>query len=98
MFPSMIISKETSGDAEIDKQDSVETQHQTTGAANAGKVITTFYRQGGNAPTFSTPNLTGIDKIYENQYETAEIGILKAHRIPSANLISGLNSKGAGLT
>ena len=98
MFPSMIISKETSGDAEIDKQDSVETQHQTTGAANAGKVITTFYRQGGNAPTFSTPNLTGIDKIYENQYETAEIGILKAHRIPSANLISGLNSKGAGFT
>ena len=98
MFPSMIISKETSGDAEIDKQDSVETQHQTTGAANAGKVITTFYRQGGNAPTFSTPNLTGIDKIYENQYETAEIGILKAHRIPSANLISGLNSKGSGFT
>jgi len=98
MFPSMIISKETSGDSEIDKQDSVETQHQTTGAANAGKVITTFYRQGGNAPTFSTPNLTGIDKIYENQYETAEIGILKAHRIPSANLISGLNSKGAGFT
>ena len=98
MFPSMIISKETSGDSEIDKQDSVETQQQTTGAANAGKVITTFYRQGGNAPTFSTPNLTGIDKIYENQYETAEIGILKAHRIPSANLISGLNSKGAGFT
>jgi len=98
MFPSMIISKETSGDAEIDKQDSVETQNQTTGAANAGKVITTFYRQGGNAPTFSTPNLTGIDKIYENQYETAEIGILKAHRIPSANLISGLNSKGSGFT
>ena len=98
MFPSMIISKETSGDSEIDKQDSVETQNQTTGAANAGKVITTFYRQGGNAPTFSTPNLTGIDKIYENQYETAEIGILKAHRIPSANLISGLNSKGSGFT
>lgn len=98
MFPSMIISKETSGDANIDKQDSIETQQQTTGAANAGKVITTFYRQGGNAPTFSTPNLTGIDKIYENQYETAEIGILKAHRIPSANLISGLNSKGSGFT
>ena len=98
MFPSMIISKETSGDSEIDKQDSVETQQQTTGASNAGKVITTFYRQGGNAPTFSAASLNGLDKIYENQYETAEIGILKAHRIPSSNLISGLNSKGAGFT
>ena len=98
MFPSMIISKETSGDSESDKQDSVETQQQTTGASNAGKVITTFYRQGGNAPTFSAASLNGLDKIYENQYETAEIGILKAHRIPSSNLISGLNSKGAGFT
>ena len=98
MFPSMIISKETSGNDEQDKADSIETQSQTMGASNAGKVISTYYRQGGNAPTFSTPNLTGLDKIYENQYETAEIGILKAHRIPSANLISGLNSKGAGFT
>jgi len=98
MFPSMIISKETSGNDEQDKADAIETQAQTMGASNAGKVISTYYRQGGNAPTFSTPNLTGLDKIYENQYETAEIGILKAHRIPSANLISGLNSKGAGFT
>lgn len=98
MFPSMVISKETSGDPETDRRDSQETQAQTTGAANAGKVVSTYYRQGGNAPTFSSPSLSGLDKIYENQYETAEIGILKGHRIPSANLISGLNSKGAGFT
>lgn len=98
MFPSMVISKETSGDPETDRRDSQETQKQTTGAANAGKVVSTYYRQGGNAPTFSSPSLSGLDKIYENQYETAEIGILKGHRIPSANLISGLNSKGAGFT
>ena len=55
MFPSMIISKETSGNDEQDKADSIETQAQTMGASNAGKVISTYYRQGGNAPTFSTP-------------------------------------------
>jgi hypothetical protein len=98
MFPSMVISKETSGDPETDRRDAQETQRQTTGAANAGKVVSTYYRQGGNAPTFSSPSLSGLDKIYENQYETAEIGILKGHRIPSANLISGLNSKGSGFT
>ena len=98
MFPSMVVSKESSGDAETDRRDAIETQAQTTGAANAGKVITTYYREGGNAPTFSTPNMTGIDKVYEGQHATSEIGILKAFRIPSANLISGLNSKGAGFT
>ena len=98
MFPSMVISKETSGDPETDRRDSQETQSQVMGAANAGKVVSTYYRQGGNAPTFSAPSLSGLDKIYDSQYETAEIGILKGHRIPSANLISGLNSKGAGFT
>tara|TARA_R100000951_G_scaffold115853_1_gene125356 strand:+ start:2667 stop:4889 length:2223 start_codon:yes stop_codon:yes gene_type:complete len=98
MFPSMVISKETSGDPETDRRDSQETQAQVMGAANAGKVVSTYYRQGGNAPTFSAPSLSGLDKIYDSQYETAEIGILKGHRIPSANLISGLNSKGAGFT
>ena len=98
MFPSMVVSKESSGDANTDREDAIATQSQTTGAANAGKVVTTYYREGGNAPTFSTPNMTGIDKVYENQYATSEIGILKAFRIPSANLISGLNSKGAGFT
>jgi hypothetical protein len=98
MFPSMIVSKETSGDAKMDQKDSEATQDQVAGAANAGKVITTYYREGGNAPTFSTPNMTGIDKIYDGQYATAEIGIVKAFRIPSVNLISGLNSKAAGFT
>ena len=98
MFPSMVISKETSGDPETDRRDSQETQAQVMGAANAGKVVSTYYRQGGNAPTFSAPSLSGLDKIYDSQYETAEIGILKGHRIPSANLISGLNSKGSGFT
>ena len=98
MFPSMVVSKETSGDDEIDRADSERTQSQTAGAANAGKIITTYYPKGGNAPTFSTPNLTGLDKIYSEQYLSAEIGILKGWRIPSANLISGLNSKGSGFT
>jgi len=98
MFPSMVISKETSGNDDTDREDSERTQSQTAGAANAGKIITTYYPKGGNAPTFSTPNLTGLDKIYSEQYLSAEIGILKAWRIPSANLISGLNSKSSGFT
>tara|TARA_R110000803_G_scaffold210568_1_gene282682 strand:+ start:4700 stop:6853 length:2154 start_codon:yes stop_codon:yes gene_type:complete len=98
MFPSMVVSKETSGDDELDRADSEETQKQTAGAANAGKIVTTYYPKGGNAPTFSTPNLTGLDKIYSEQYLSAEIGIVKAWRIPSVNLISGLNSKSSGFT
>ena len=98
MFPSMVISKETSGNDDTDREDSERTQSQTAGAANAGKIVTTYYPKGGSAPTFSTPNLTGLDKIYSEQYLSAEIGILKAWRIPSANLISGLNSKSSGFT
>ena len=66
------------------------------GVANAGKVGTTYYPQGGSAPVFSTPNLSGIDKVYENQYNTAEAGILKAHGIPSPSLIAGLNVRPSG--
>lgn len=96
MFPSMLIAKETSGDTEKDKEDTILTQKQVSGVANAGKMISTYYPQGGTAPVFTTPNLTGLDKIYENQYATAEAGILKAWRIPSPTLISGLNVKSTG--
>ena len=96
MFPSMLIAKESSGDPEKDREDSELTAQSMAGVANAGKVGTTYYPQGGSAPVFSTPNLSGIDKVYENQYNTAEAGILKAHGIPSPSLIAGLNVRPSG--
>ena len=96
MFPSMLIAKESSGDPEKDREDSELTAQSMAGVANAGKVGTTYYPQGGSAPIFSTPNLSGIDKVYENQYNTAEAGILKAHGIPSPSLIAGLNVRPSG--
>lgn len=98
MFPSMIIAKETSGDVTLDEADTLETQRQASGVSVAGKVITTYFPQGGVAPVFTTPNLTGIDKVFENQYATSESGILKAHRIPSPSLISGLAPKATGFS
>lgn len=97
MFPSMVIAKPSSGDPDQDKLDAKETQKQMTGVANAGKIIQTYFPSGGQAPVFSTPNLTGLDKIYENQYAVAEAGILKAHSVPSPLLIAGLNQKSSGL-
>lgn len=98
MFPSMLIAKESSGDPDRDREDSELTAQSMAGVANAGKVGTTYYPQGGSAPVFTTPNLSGIDKVYENQYNTAEAGILKAHGIPSPSLIAGLNVRPSGFS
>lgn len=96
MFPSMLIAKESSGDPERDREDAELTAQSMSGVANAGKVGQITYPAGGQAPVFSTPNLSGIDKVYENQYNTAEAGILKAHSIPSPSLIAGLNVRNSG--
>ena len=98
MFPSMLIAKESSGDPERDREDAELTAQSMSGVANAGKVGQITYPAGGQAPVFSTPNLTGIDKVYENQYNTAEAGILKAHSIPSPSLIAGLNVRNSGFS
>jgi len=99
MFPSMLISKVTCGDPEKDKADAEATINQLSGASVAGKVAFDYRPAGAeNTTTFTTPNLTGLDKIYENQYQVAEIGILKAWQIPSPTLISGLNTKGSGFS
>lgn len=96
MFPSMIASYPSSGDPTQDEATAENIRNQATGVANAGKIITIPVPQGAETPTFSSPNLTGLDKIYENQYQVSEAGILKAHRIPSPSLISGLNTKTTG--
>lgn len=99
MFPSMIIDMVTSGTAESDKAAIDSIVEQMAGSANAGKLgVLTRPAGEGNQTNFITPNLTGLDKIYENQYQTAEIGILKAWQIPSPTLISGLNSKNSGFS
>ena len=98
MFPSMLIDMVTAGeDADEKALDNIV--NQMAGSANAGKIGAIFRPAGeGNQTNFITPNLTGLDKIYENQYQTAEIGILKAHQIPSPTLISGLNTKSSGFS
>ena len=98
MFPSMIISMESSGDAEQDKIAVKSIKDQMTGVANAGKVGVNLTPPGGSPATFTTPNLTGLDKVYENQYAVSEAGILKAHSIPSPLLIAGLNQRNSGFS
>lgn len=99
MFPSMLVDMVTSGDPEKDQEALANVVNQMAGAANAGKIGAIFRPAGdGNQTNFITPNLTGLDKIYENQYQTAEIGILKAWQIPSPTLISGLNTKSSGFS
>lgn len=98
MFPSMIISMESSGDKETDDNAIKSIQEQMTGVANAGKIGVFNYPAGGQNPTMSSPNLTGLDKIYENQYAVSEAGILKAHGIPSPLLIAGLNQRNSGFS
>lgn len=96
-FPSMIISRVTSGDAEQDEKDEATIVREMAGAKSAGKIAFLYRSPGeGNNTEFITPNLSGIDKVYEAQYVQSETGILKAHQIPSPTLISGLNQKPTG--
>ena len=96
MYPSMIIAMEDSGDPEQNADSIKSIQKQMTGVANAGKIGVIHYPVGGSPAQFTTPNLTGLDKIYENQYGVSEAGILKAHQIPSPLLIAGLNRQSGG--
>lgn len=99
MFPSFFMEMETSGNAEVDKKTEKAIYDQIAGAANGGKGVIRFRQAGdGNQMTITTPNMTGIDKVYEGQYAQAEIGILKGHQIPSPTLISGLNTKSSGFS
>jgi len=96
MYPSMIIAMEDSGDPEQNADSIKSIQKQMTGVANAGKIGVIHYPVGGSPAQFTTPNFTGLDKIYENQYSVSEAGILKAHQIPSPLLIAGLNRQSGG--
>ena len=96
MFPSILLTRISSGDVEQDERDAKITQSQVTGPANGGKIVQLFVKPGQEAPVLSTPNMSGIDKVYESQYATSESGILKAHSIPSPSLIAGLNVKPTG--
>lgn len=96
MFPSMFISLETSGDDDQDRKTQDRITRSMSGSANAGKAAIEFRNAGTEPANIVIPNTTGIDKVYENQYQISEIGILKAHQIPSTTLISGLNQKPTG--
>ena len=96
MFPSMIIDRETSGSGGEDDTSTADIVASAAGAAAAGKIIDIKRPQGAQPATFTVPNLTGLDKIYNAQYETSEAGIAKAHGLPSPTLIAGLNIKPTG--
>lgn len=96
MFPSMFFDIETTGDDEQDKKIQANIVNGMAGASNAGKGLFRFRMQGQEPANVTVPNLTGIDKIYDSQYEKAEAGISKAHGLPSPTLIAGLNIKPTG--
>jgi len=96
MFPSMIIDRETSGSIEGDDTSTEDIVRSAAGAAAAGKIIDIKRPPGSNPLTITTPALSGIDKIFNQQYVTAETGISKAHGLPSSTLIAGLNIKPTG--
>lgn len=98
MFPSMLLSMESSGDDETNQKVTDSITKQMSGVANAGKLGVTFHPAGSQPPVFTTPTLTGLDKVYENQYAVSEAGILKSHGIPSPLLIAGLNQRNSGFS
>jgi len=95
--PSMVITQETSGDADKDKEASRIIDRNLAGVANRGKTSYVFTKVGSTTPpTVTLLNDTSKESKKVN-YEVAEAGILKGWRIPSPTLISGLNTKPIGL-
>lgn len=99
MSPSMIMIKQSSGNAEADQEDAMLTQGQLAGPAAFGKFLT-VYTDGGTTqpPQFISPSLNGMDKVYDTLYEKAESGILKGHSISSASLVAGLTQSPSGFS
>ena len=97
LTPSAIITKPTSGDPEQDKEDDRAILNNLSGISNKGKAAIVNTKAGGegNAPTVTLLNDNSTESKKTN-YEVAEAGILKAWRIPSPTLISGLNIKPTG--
>ena len=96
MFPSMIIDRETAGGGNEDDTSTAEIVRQMAGAAAAGKVIDIKRPQGSSPLNIQVPASPGIDKVYNQQYQSAEAGISKAHGLTSPTLIAGLNIKPTG--
>lgn len=98
MFPTMIIDREVSSSEDQESTSTQKIVDSAAGPANAGKVIDIKRAQGDSQVNITTPNLTGIDKVYDTQYQTSEAGITKAHGLPSASLIAGMNFKPMGFS
>lgn len=96
MFPSMIIDRETSGSDSDDDNSTAYIVQSASGAAAAGKIIDIKRPSGSTPINITTPASSGIDKIFDAQYQTSEAGISKAHGLPSSTLIAGLNIKPTG--
>lgn len=98
LTPSAVITLPSSGDEEKDKKAVDAINANLAGIANKGKVATIHTKAGETTPptiTLLNDNSTESKKV---NYEVAEAGILKAWRIPSPTLISGMNVKSSGFS
>lgn len=95
-YPSMIIDIEASGDEAADAKASRDIVRSQSGAKAFGKPTIIHRPQGSNPINVTVPGTTGIDKIFSQQYETSEKGILKAHGIPDECLVAGLTKNSNG--
>lgn len=96
LTPSAIVTMPTSGNEEQDKAASRSITGNLAGVANKGKVATVFTKAGETSPPTVTLLNDNSTESKEVNYRVAEAGILKAWRIPSPTLISGLNIKPTG--
>lgn len=96
LTPSAIVTMPTSGDENQDKASANSITGNLAGVSNKGKVATVFTKAGETAPPTVTLLNDNSTESKETNYRVAEAGILKAWRIPSPTLISGLNIKPTG--
>lgn len=97
-YPSIIYDFEQSGDEAADSKASRDIVKSQGGTKAFGKPTIIQRPAGSNPVNITVPPTTGIDKVYNLQYETSQAGIMVAHGLPSSSLVSGINKKASLFT